>query len=177
MGYQDLLKILSGLKNSADDNNLHNLILVGGVHGSGKTSLCESISKDIPDAVCVVASKLLNHQNTQKRVSDINKNQILLSKKINEVKSNNTLTIVDGHYCVSDLKGEIKYVGLSIFEILTPAIIVLVQAPAPTIQKRIMLRDHIQYTIDFITRMANMECYWAVKTSEKLNIPLFIFNG
>ncbi len=148
--------------------------MIGGVHGSGKTSICHKLGHLIPDIIYVSASRLINHDVTYKHVDDIKKNQQILINKIQELKETHDLIIIDGHFCVTDKEGEMKYVGEEIFRILSPELLVLVQAPTLLIQQRITLRDHINYSDSLIEEWKEKETFWAEYTSITLNLPLMI---
>lgn len=175
--YQDLLKILSGLVNVNEGICLHNLVMVGGVHASGKSSLCERLSLFSQDITLVMASKLVNHFSASKFVNDIKSNQLTLIEKISEIKKNNCLTIVDGHFCVPDINGKIRYVGNKIFQILSPELLILVEADPIEIQQRIQHRDHIKYSLELIETMMQAEACWADYTSTTFDIPLYRIKG
>lgn len=151
--------------------------MIGGVHGVGKTQICKNLVKHIPDISYVSASKLISHFSAIKYVNDIRTNQLLLTERIRAIKDENELTLVDGHFCVADKGGEMKYVGEDIFRIITPELLVLVDAPSTVIQKRILLRDNIEYPIALIDRWLHEEAYWAIYTSTQLDIPLIKING
>ena len=147
--------------------------MIGGVHGSGKSFICERLTQDLPFITCVSASRIVEHFGSSKHVADVPDNQRLLIERIKEIKDRHELTVVDGHFCVSDLNGTIQYVGEDIFKSLSPYILVLVTSPSETIRQRIHLRDHTDYPLSFIEKMKQDEAHWARYTSEALKIPLY----
>lgn len=173
MEYHDLLRIISGLRTDHQETGRHLLVMIGGVHGSGKSYICEKLVRDLPFVTCVSASRLLEHFGNAKHVDNVTDNQKCLAEHIKKIKEYNALTVVDGHFCVIDKEDVFHYVSKEIFQSLSPSLLVLVMAPTSIIQQRILLRDHIEYSLPFIEKMKQNEAYWAAYTSDAFNIPLY----
>ena len=173
MEYQDLLRIISGLKTNYQESGLNQLVLIGGVHGSGKSFICEKLAFDLPFLTCISASRIVEHVGSAKSVNNVLDNQKLLTERIRKIKDNHEMTIVDGHFCVMDKGRDIQYVGEDIFKCLSPSVLVLVKTCPETIRHRILIRDNIEYSLSFIEKLSQEESYWAAYTSEVLDIPLY----
>lgn len=81
------------------------IIFIGGIHGVGKTSLCEELSNQIGTHY-FSASKLIKRlkkdhcDNENKAVKDIDGNQELLLTAINQYINKNIIVLLDGHFCL-----------------------------------------------------------------------------
>ena len=156
-------------------------IFVGGIHGVGKTEVCELLSKEFKLEI-LSASSLLNWDSSSqnkinKTVSNIDKNQHRLIELLNSNSITEKVYILDGHFCLLNAKFQIECIDFSIFKEINPLIIIVKTENPEIIKKRLFQRDAINYDIDLILKIQNEEIRYAYNISKKLNIPFFTLNS
>lgn len=86
------------------------MILVGGIHGVGKTTLCKYIEKEFGlshYSSSALISKLKKKQFTDKRIENIDSNQDFLIEALCNMNLKNQEYLLDGHFCLLNKNGEI----------------------------------------------------------------------
>lgn len=79
-----------------------NIIFIAGVHGVGKTTICNKIKKEV-NLNTYSSSDLIKRYNSsilseEKQVNDVNDNQDILLKAISKFVDNNEVILLDGHF-------------------------------------------------------------------------------
>ena len=82
------------------------MVFVSGVHGVGKSYFC-GILKERLNISSYTASSLISGRkkarfSTDKRVADIDVNQLYLLEAVKELKDRNEEFLLDGHFCLLD---------------------------------------------------------------------------
>ncbi len=150
------------------------IIFVGGIHGVGKSTLCDSICLH-SNAAHHSASDLISKfgkisHSTNKFVADVNKNQDVLISAVNEYLHDG-MYLLDGHFCLLSKEGKVIEVPISTFESLSPvAIIVLLDDPA-SIYSRLKERDKGKYDIESLSSFQNKELSYSENIAQRLRIP------
>ena len=158
---------------------MRQIIMLGGIHGAGKSYLCNEII-DLCDIKVYSASQLMEdysgkNVDDNKKVKDINMNQNILTSAIDEYLPQNESMIIDGHFCLINQQSEISDITVDTFrEIGINAIIVLVEE-ADIIVERLNLRDSTHYSLDFIDDFQNKEISNAINIAKELNIKILIY--
>lgn len=169
LDYPKLLKILSGLRETKPNA----LIFLCGIHGSGKTSLAKKLENDLLGLKLCSAGKLVNHLGRTKHVENVASNQSQILDAFKCIRNENDLTLLDGHCCLLNKKDEIEFVGLEIFQRLSPDVVLLIEDTVENIHKRLYLRDGVFYQINKISRLLQEERNKAYEVASELNIPMY----
>lgn len=153
------------------------VIFIGGIHGSGKGTLCQTISSEI-GLPHFTASEVLkwdevspNMQN--KKVVDITETQNRLILGLTHLKKKHQSFILDGHFCLFNKDGNVKKIALEVFQKIAPDYIVFIGAEAEEIHNRLKARDGVEYSLSTLIEMQNIEKKHAREVAQKLNIPYF----
>ena len=108
-----VITILDALKKKQSS-----IIFLGGIHGVGKTTICEKIFT-LSGYYCVTASSLIREHETKsddgKKVRNVTDNQIKLVRQLNIKKKSHNHIILDGHYCVINDSKRICQIELDVF--------------------------------------------------------------
>ncbi|PZO12129.1 MAG: hypothetical protein DCF25_18170 [Leptolyngbya foveolarum] len=157
------------------------IIFVGGVHGVGKTTLCNKV-KDEFEIKHFSASNLISREKNgekeshRKQVADISGNQNHLAVAVNRYFNNVDWYLLDGHFCLLDRNKDIALIPHSIYEEISPsAIIVLVDEPK-SIYSRLSARDNVDYDLSLLRSFQEQEISQAKLVSQQLAIPYLIVN-
>lgn len=156
------------------------VIFIGGVHGVGKTTICNNISNGFGikhySSSSLITRIKSDKVNINKKVGNIEGNQNILLEAINEYVDEQGINLLDGHFCLIDENGLIKNIPLETFSSISILeIIVLVDNPE-NIVERLKNRDSNVYTLDFIKYFQDQEIKYAKLVSKKLNIRLNIID-
>ena len=148
------------------------MIFLSGIHGAGKSYLCNSLNKyNIPtySASHLIAEYKKEKYTTNKLINDIDGNQYTLIKAINSLNDVNQY-VLDGHLCL--LNGETKICRINSYVIiqLNPQIILTKVSVPSEIFKRLKQRDNKKYNINFLESFQNEEIQYARELSEFLKI-------
>ena len=157
------------------------VIFVGGIHGSGKGTICKQLANQI-NYVHLTASKLLKWNEVSpdtknKFVKDIADTQDRLIHGLEEAKRKNRQIILDGHYCLFNANGVPERVPISTFEKINPKVLSIVYAEPVEILKRLHNRDSKKYSLDVIEKMQRLELRCAEEVALYLRIPLVKINS
>jgi adenylate kinase len=156
------------------------VVFVAGVHGVGKTYLCERFAAET-GIIHSSASSLIEGElksanwKSNKLVSDIESNQIALKKAVNRLNANNSKLLIDGHFVLRDSTGILVNITEDIFKDLALSAIVLIECPSKTVSERLLTRDKNTSTGD-ISEFLEAEKKRATYISTTLSIPLLILN-
>ncbi|MFY0602711.1 MAG: AAA family ATPase [Flavobacteriaceae bacterium] len=164
-----------------EKENRTNLIFIGGIHGVGKSSICQRVCNDT-NIIHLVASDLLRwgeiNDTDNKKVEDISFTQDRLITGLKRAIEKNKLYLLDGHFCLFNSKGEIERIPEETFEKINPRIIAIATTSVSKIKMRLEKRDGITYDLDTLNEMQIAEMKYAKKIALKFKIPFFeIKNG
>ncbi len=153
------------------------VIFIGGIHGSGKGTLCQTISSEL-GVSHFTASEVLkwnevspNMQN--KKVLDIPDTQNRLILGLTQLKEEHQSFILDGHFCLFNKDGKVEKIALEVFQKIAPDYIVFVSAEVEVILNRLISRDGIEYSLTALTEMQNVEHEHSIDIAQQLNISYF----
>lgn len=155
-----------------------NIIFVGGIHGVGKTTICNEISDEL-EIKSYSSSELIKKINSDKlwdnkKVKNVSGNQNILLDAINLYLCGNKNYLLDGHFCLMNEHGEVNKVPFETFEKMKLDKIILVIDEASNIIKRLKSRDDNIYSLDFINAFQDQEIEYAKEVSKKLNKEILI---
>lgn len=157
-----------------------NIIFVGGIHGVGKTTLCNKVAKSF-QIEHYSSSELISKLNSNKvkenkKVSDVKENQNILLEAVNKYLCNNKNYLLDGHFCLINDEGNIEEIPTNIFKALkVKEIIVLIDQPEE-IFKKLISRDSRMYSLDFIKNFQEREVSHGKYVAKQMNIDYKIIN-
>jgi adenylate kinase len=159
--------------NMVYDNNGD--IFVGGIHGSGKTYLCEKFIS-LYGYYCISASRLIadghGEVNTEKTVSDIDENQRLLLAGLHKARSDYSHLVIDGHFYLLDERGRVKKIHVEIFEVINPDLIILALPPISVIDARLNSRSKkLKLYGSCLEDFQRQELQYAKEVAEQLGVP------
>lgn len=154
-----------------------NMIFVGGIHGVGKTYLCEKLKERL-DLSSYSASRLISNLKQElftanKKIEGIHQNQDLLVEAAKQLKEQR-LYLLDGHFCLLNKDGEVIKIPSATFENLAPKSIIVITNSIEKIAKHLMNRDQSQYDFKLLEKFQNQEVEYATEISQTLNTPLLI---
>ncbi|MCV0332694.1 AAA family ATPase [Pseudomonas aeruginosa] len=133
-------------------------VFVAGVHGVGKTYLCQQFVCAFP-VLHESASRLIRRERAladwslDKRVVNIDENQAALCRAVQRITSEGRLLLLDGHFVLIDEKAEFVNLETSIFKKLHLHGVVLLEASPETIVERLVGRDNSKITVDLVSFM------------------------
>ena len=157
------------------------MIFISGVHGVGKSYFCKLV-KDATGIECYSASSLIKNKKKQgfpddKRIADIDENQMYLLAAVDDLRASIGEFLLDGHFCLLNTEGEITRIPLRTFTTLNPEAIVILTEDPDIIIKRRRERDNVQLNTSDIIDFQNEEIKYAEEVAELLKVPLKISVG
>jgi adenylate kinase len=154
-------------------------IFVAGVHGVGKTYLASQLPAEY-GLVHTSASKIIKAQmdhaswSADKRVNDVNANQIALIDGVRRFNDAGTRLLLDGHFVLRDAEGAFYPLDVQVFRSLNLDSVVLIETLPETIVARIQQRDDLPIDADYVGRFILAEREQAQSICKELGIPLHI---
>lgn len=156
------------------------MILVGGIHGVGKTYYCKKMSTkmDIPyySASNLVKNRIIQDF-SEKKVENIDNNQDVLIEEINVIRQKHDDFILDGHMTLIDTNGKIRKLPKKVFKELKINDLIIIIDKVEEIQKRMLERDGLNWDYEFIEAFQNSEISYARKIASELNLNLRIIKA
>ena len=157
------------------------MIFVSGIHGVGKTYFCNQV-KELLGINTYSSSKLIEEKRNKsfsanKTVSDIDENQLLLLRAIEELREKGDEFILDGHFCLLDKDGLISRIPMETYISLKPDRIILLTEQTNVIVTRRLHRDGVAVKEEDIDSFQREEMIYAEEVSRKLGIQLLISTG
>lgn len=157
----------------------NNIIFVGGIHGVGKTTLCNKLSSRL-NIHCYSASSLIRkikdspRKALTKKVLNIDTNQDLLITAINQHVDKNKICILDGHFALLNREGLVSEIALPTFLSISPIAIIVVIDSIPNILIKLKCRDSITYSKKKLELFQKKELTLSKKVSDYIDIPYFV---
>lgn len=161
-------------------NLFDNIIFIGGVHGVGKSTVCNKLAAHLKisylSASDVLKWKDINVDVRNKLVTNIPDMQDRLIKGLQGIIEPNRYHILDGHYCLFNKEGVATKVPFSIFEVINPMYFVIIIGDAIKISEALKTRDQKIYSEESLVYMQTMELEYAKEIAQKLKTQLFVFD-
>ncbi len=156
---------------------MDNLIFIGGIHGVGKSYICEKITKkyNIPS---YSASQLITNKNKvdyskDKRVEYIGDNQEILIDALKRININKKHFLLEGHFCLINKDGQITRIPDDTFLKLRPKAIIILVDSIDKISKRLKTRGTDFYNHEFLNSFQKEELKYSEEIAKKLSVPYF----
>lgn len=155
-----------------------NIAFIGGIHGVGKSTICEEICKEIQmqylSASELLKWKEINEDKQSKNVKNIIDTQARLIAGLKNTVQKNQRYLLDGHYCLLNNQNEIINVPLETFRKIAPISLNIILGDVTEIKDRLEKRDQKSYSEDLLAQMQKSELNYAKKISKTLKIDLNI---
>lgn len=156
------------------------LIFVGGIHGVGKSTVCQKTF--VPAGYqCIAASSLIAtagmETDQDKHVDHVGNNQAILLQELVLAKKKYCRLLLDGHFTLINRLGNIEPVAHEIFEGMRPNELILIKGCPDEIASRLKERDGKKWDASFLASFQAQEEEHARYVSEKVGIPLHVFNN
>src|SRR5260221_321590 len=134
------------------------LYFFGGIFGSGKSTLCQTLSRLLP-GTHLKASELIGYVPNQsdptgKSVREVLENQERLVSVLADLCTASANVLLDGHFCLLDEKSAIVRIPVNFFKRIHPTALVLVESGADEVLDRQGLR---RGALDFL-RLREQTC-------------------
>lgn len=155
-------------------------VFVAGVHGVGKSFLCQQYANDF-SVTYESASGLIRKEraqvdwNTDKRVGNIDGNQIALRAAVQRIITAGQSLLLDGHFVLINDKSEFVELESSVFQDIGITGVVILEADAEVIASRLAARDSSRSAVD-IGLFLDRERAQAQYVCQELSVPLHILN-
>lgn len=160
------------------NNNMKNIVFVGGIHGVGKSHFADRIKTQVPTIELLSCSNVLHWVDpTQKEVEDVSANQDRLIVNLRKIVDVDKPYLLDGHFCLKNTDGQIENIPLETFKAIDPEFIILLEEDIELVCKRLNRRDGKTYDSDFLTRMASFEYNWATEVARELGVPIYVIRS
>lgn len=157
---------------------LRKIIFVGGIHGVGKTYLCNEICKKMQIPHFSASQLIRQHNeeemNTLKNVIDVKKNQDALITAITNYVNDISVSLLDGHFCILNGEGEIERIPKETFERMEISCFLVLVDEVEEIRVRLKYRDNIEYSKELLEKFQSEEITYAIELSETLKVPILI---
>lgn len=157
------------------------MIFIAGVHGVGKSYICNQLKKDF---TIYSASGLIEQYGkiqyySYKKVYNIGNNQSYLVNAVKQKEKHGEKFILDGHFCLFNANNEVEKISLNIFEQLLIEGIILVWDKEGIIWERIQNREKKTnlLTVYEIAELQEQEIEYAQIVAKELNVPLVHVNA
>lgn len=157
------------------------MIFISGVHGVGKSYFCNLV-KEATGIKCFSASTLIKERKKQgfpvdKRVADIDENQLYLLAAVDDLRARLGEFLLDGHFCLLNTEGVITRISLDTFTTLKPEAIILLTEDPEIIAKRCQERDGVEHKASDIKVFQEEEVKYAQEVADHLQVSLKISTG
>jgi len=159
------------------------LIMVGGIHGAGKTSLCRALAP-VLGAEWVSAGAVLRSAKggpvpgQDKVVENVKENQEAIVQVLASTLAGiETPVLLDGHFVLWKGPNQVAEVPVDYFRALDPVALVIMDTPIGVIKHRLNIRDSEAYSRDELNHLRTAEISHGQSVSQALDIPLAILAG
>jgi len=150
------------------------VLFVAGVHGVGKSTLCENFSKT-KNVMFRSAGKLIAEakkiESLTKTVADVDGNQNLLVNQVRRIRDTGSPLILDGHFAVFNTKLKPVPVASSVFSDLGVDGVILITDRPDDIANRLASRDGKSIDISAIAALQKVEEIRAKQVAKELCVP------
>lgn len=150
------------------------MIFIAGVHGVGKSTLTKRIEKEL-GIRCYRASDLIETGGNRKmpgnkEIWDIDDNQKVLEQEIHMVVNEQEMSVLEGHFCLLNDKGEIVKIPRGTFDKLYLEMILVLVDDAEVIAKRNWDKSRLLSSAEFIDEFQKQEVAYGKEIAGYLDI-------
>jgi adenylate kinase len=157
--------------------SIKDLVFCGGVHGVGKTALCQALA-DQMHAVHISAGSLLRLAGlvkpSQHGVLHPGENQAYILAALQHYREqySGVRIILDGHFCLLIAHHRIQALPCALFKSLRASALLVVVDDPSTISRRLVDRDGTGFNAAFVDRFQRREVARAQAISRQLGVPV-----
>jgi adenylate kinase len=159
---------------------MQNILFVGGIHGSGKGTICKKIC-EAKNYIHIIASELLKWEEISSRqnkhVENIETTQERLLKGLAKTVEVGKKYVLDGHYCLFDKEGKISKVPEQTFKIISPKLLTVLNEDVHLIKERLEKRDGIPYDYSILKEMQDIEIIYSKEIADNLGVKHLEISG
>jgi adenylate kinase len=154
-------------------------VFVAGIHGVGKTYLCDQVSKD-QTFTHASASRLIKEQlslpdwSNDKKVADIDGNQRALIAAIKRYSDAKRPLLLDGHFLLRDSVGVLTKIPEDVFAALAFGGVILLEKDPEVIRQQLESRDGVCADFESVRAQLVAEREQAVAVCKSLGLSLEI---
>ncbi len=171
-------EIFSNLENIMIDKekDTGKVVFVAGVHGVGKSSMCEAYVKQF-GFIHKSASQLIREAKaeviarTGKAVKDITGNQQLLIEAVSKIRASGENLLLDGHFAILNADHQPTPLPTDVFSDLAIDSIIAVYDDSSLIASRLASRDSDPMSQAEIDLLQTLELIRAKQVSKELDLP------
>lgn len=154
-----------------------NIIFVGGIHGVGKGSLCNSIIDQFNSIVHLSASSLINWGDSrEKEVKEVDNTQNRLIENLKKRVSPDDKYLLDGHFCLLKKDSTIQKIPMDTFREINPLMLMIIMEDISVISKRLEDRDGKIYDSELLKNLQEAEMSYAKEVADELGIDLLEYD-
>ncbi len=157
-------------------------ILVAGIHGVGKTYLAKRLPAGsglmhTSASTLIKEERALPDWNADKRVADVDANQVALAQAVARYNAGGTALLLDGHFVLLGQGGQFIPLGAAVFRALNLRAVVLIEAPPDVVARRVTQRDELYRDSTWLTDFMKRERAQAELVCTELNLPLTVLSS
>lgn len=158
-------------------------IFVAGIHGVGKTYLAKRLPAGsglmhTSASTLIKEERALPDWNADKRVADVDANQVALAQAVARHNAGGTALLLDGHFVLLGQEGQFIPLGVEVFRALNLRAVVLIETPPDVVAaRRVTQRDELYRDSTWLTDFMNRERAQAELVCTELNLPLTVLSS
>lgn len=154
-------------------------IFVAGIHGVGKTYLATRLPArtglvNTSASTLIKEERALPSWNADKRVADVDANQVALAQAVARHNAAHTALLLDGHFVLLGQNGQFIPLGVEVFKALNLSAVLLIEAPPDVVAERITQRDELYRDWTWLADFAKRERAQAELVCTELRLPLTV---
>jgi len=157
------------------------LIFIGGVHGSGKTTIGTKAALRLGADFKSCSQIILGERQTQTvstpGIADVELNQRALIAGLKRLRSSSVTVLLDGHFSLKTQNDGIQPIPLFVFDAMLPDVLCLVETSSSSISIILASRDGVAIPETAIIEHQEQERRFAGLVSKHLGRPLIVLNG
>lgn len=156
-----------------------NVIFIGGIHGVGKSYLCRKFCKELGYEHLIASELIKGHASDlefeakHKQARDIESNQDILVRKLQDILVPSKHYLLDGHFSLFDSKGNIQLIPISTFQAINPSVLIVLTNDPLAIKNKLKLRDNLDYDINTLKPMQSEEIEHSERVAKKLGLKVY----
>lgn len=157
------------------------LIFIGGVHGSGKTTIgtraALRLGADFKSCSQIIRAERQTQIVSTSGIADLEVNQRALIAGLNRSRCLSVTVILDGHFTLKTKNDGIQPIPISVFEAMLPDVLFLVETSSSSICNRLASRNGEVILEAAIIEHQEQERRFSRLISHHLGRPLIVLNG
>lgn len=150
-------------------------ILVSGIHGAGKSTLCHRISDANPNITYVTCSEIIKYNGKRTTIESINQNQDSIINEIENIHFQDRVVLIDGHLALFKDNKVAKLNARTIARLKLSAISILLRDPWSS-ENSILQKKNEKLGVRNLQKLQEAEVSFAFELSRINNTPLYISN-